>query len=281
MMPPVSGAALPGRSRGSITMAIVNVWAAGSLAALAAAVVIGVAALARIAVLIVHQPALSDDIYRYIFDGRNLAAGVNPHLVTPGERTDAAAERWPGESAVAAPRWLTYELEPLRNLLVTSERFGLKWAHFGGAYEPLLWTIEKLRPPWSGEQQEVLARRICLALVAAVLIGVWWCGCDAWAGARTMLAAMVLLSPATHPWCLLWALALVPMAFGPVAWVASLTLPWGYDALAHVSPDGVAAWGVSPWLMAAAYVPVYGVLAADIALKWKRARPLRRPPGPP
>jgi hypothetical protein len=54
------------------------------------------------------------------------------------------------------------------------------------------------------------------------------------------------------------------MAFGPAAWVLSLTLPWGYAALAHVTPDGEAAWAVSPWLMAAAYAPVYVVLVADL-----------------
>ncbi|MCZ6850958.1 MAG: hypothetical protein O7F17_04890, partial [Planctomycetota bacterium] len=33
---------------------------------------------ARVAVLFTHEPALSDDVYRYVFDGRNAAAGINP-----------------------------------------------------------------------------------------------------------------------------------------------------------------------------------------------------------
>lgn len=52
---------------------------------------------ARAAVLITHEPGLSDDAYRYIFDGRNLAAGFNPYLVLPADRLNAADESWPGE----------------------------------------------------------------------------------------------------------------------------------------------------------------------------------------
>ena len=87
-----------------------------------ATLVIVVAMLARILVVIGHEPRLSDDIYRYIFDGRNLAAGVNPYLVTPRQRMeelglevpavpdpsfelpprllDADEPRWTGEAAL-------------------------------------------------------------------------------------------------------------------------------------------------------------------------------------
>ena len=386
----------------------------------AAAVVFGVAALARVAVLVTHQPALSDDIYRYVFDGRNLASGVNPYTVKPEDRVDAAP-RWPGEpeivdrmnnrelhtiymptaqwvfgatglvipeswsspaagarvfrtvltvielaaialmlvalmgaarspwwatlyawhpltlteiagsghqeslgivllvgaiylgthapartwrwtvplalaslvkpvvlpvaalvlkgqnwrvwarsviigaavcAAIAAPLWLTGDGEPLVNIMATAERFRLKWAHFGGIYEPLLWAAEHLRPAWTNDQQEILARRICVALLAAVFVAVWLRGpTGVWARARCILMAMVLLSPAAHPWYLLWALAMVPMAPGAATWVASLTLPWGYAAWGHVTAEGTAEWGVSPWLMVAAYLPVYTALA--------------------
>ncbi|MCH8822575.1 MAG: hypothetical protein IH984_03610 [Planctomycetes bacterium] len=78
-----------------------------------------VAVSARIAVVLTHQPTLSDDIYRYIFDGRNLANSINPYLHAPAERlglsTDEIMERplgvlmesgvdlvddehWPGEA---------------------------------------------------------------------------------------------------------------------------------------------------------------------------------------
>ncbi|MHC4079961.1 MAG: glycosyltransferase 87 family protein [Planctomycetota bacterium] len=391
--------------------------------------VVGVAVLARLAVLLTHQPALSDDVYRYTFDGRNLAHGVNPYVVRPQDRIQAH-ERWPGEAAVAAlvnnpelhtiylpasqwvfagaglltpsawsspqaaarvyravfiafdvavigllllalrragrspwwaalyawhplpvteiagtghqesvgiallvaallvaaptmrrawqwtsllafsalvkpvvlpvaalvlkgqgwrawalslatgvvvcaavaaPLWAIGDADALGNFLETSERFRLKWAHFGSVYEPVLWTIERVCPQCPSDRQEVWARRLCLAVVAAVVVGAWWrMKGDTWKATRVILTAMVLLSPAAHPWYLLWALALVPMAFGPAAWVASLTLPWGYAALGHVTPQGAVAWGVSPWLMAAAYAPVYAAVAADLALKRRR-----------
>ncbi len=391
----------------------------------AAAVVLGVAALARVAVLVTHQPALSDDVYRYVFDGRNLASGVNPYMVTPQERLTGVAA-WPGEqeiaartnnpqlhtiylpttlwafgatglvipeswsspaasarvfrgglilielaaialslavltgtdrspwwaalyawhplalteiagsghqeslgiillvaavalgtrapariwrwtvplalsslvkpvalpiaafvlkgqgwrawagsaltgavvcAAIAAPLWLTGDGEPLQNLFATGQRFRLKWAHFGSVYEPLLWATEQLRPAWTNDQQEILARRICIAMLAAVFVALWLRGpASVWARARCLLLAMVLLSPAAHPWYLLWALALVPLAPGPATWVASLTLPWGYAAWSHVASDGRVEWGVPAWLMYAAYLPVYGALAVSLLL---------------
>ena len=84
-----------------------------------AAIIMLLAIMARGYVIVTHVPALSDDIYRYIFDGRNLAHGYNPYLDTPVQRagfhTDALLERplsvlmsesnsqsiderWPGEA---------------------------------------------------------------------------------------------------------------------------------------------------------------------------------------
>jgi len=45
-------------------------------------IVIGVALLARL-VLIPSQPTLSEDLYRYLWDGRQVARGVNPYLHAP------------------------------------------------------------------------------------------------------------------------------------------------------------------------------------------------------
>ena len=65
-------------------------------------IVLGVAILARLVVLVTHNPALSDDVYRYIFDGRNVAHGFNPYLTDPTDRRRAladggGAENWAGE----------------------------------------------------------------------------------------------------------------------------------------------------------------------------------------
>jgi len=174
-------------------------------------------------------------------------------------------------TALAAPLWLTDHGDPLRQLLATSDRFRLKWAHFGSFYEPLLWTLEHLRPEWTNDQQEVLARWICTALVAAVFAGVWWRGpTGLWGRCRCIMLAMVLLSPTAHPWYLLWALAMVPVAPGLVTWVASLTLAWGYGAWGHITADGTVSWAASGWTMLLAYAPIYGVLA------WQAGRRVAR-----
>ena len=78
------------------------------------------------------------------------------------------------------------------------------------------------------------------------------------------MTAMVLLSPTAHPWYLLWALAMVPMAMGWATWLASLTLSWGYVAWGNVATDGTPGWGVPAWVMVITYAPIYGVLAWEV-----------------
>ena len=83
--------------------------------------VLGVAVAVRVGVLLTHEPTLSDDVYRYVLDGRNLAHGINPYLTAPMQRlgfeSDTIVERplgvlmqqgralvdgeaWPGEGAL-------------------------------------------------------------------------------------------------------------------------------------------------------------------------------------
>ena len=83
--------------------------------------VLGVAVAVRAGVLLTHEPTLSDDVYRYVLDGRNLAHGINPYMTAPMQRlgfdTDTIVERplgvlvqqgrelvegeaWPGEGAL-------------------------------------------------------------------------------------------------------------------------------------------------------------------------------------
>lgn len=394
-----------------------------------AVVVLLVALAARGAVLVGHDPALSDDIHRYVFDGRNAAHGINPYLVAPEERR-GEAERWTGESAVVElvnnpelhtiylptsqivfalagtiapessddpaalarafravfvlfellamllllpalrhlgrPAWwlalyawhplalaeiagsghqdaiglplvvlalLLYTVSPRRllagvaaiavavlvkpvvlpvaalllrgrdrrvwttalvvgavvtaglllplllgdaaaiaNLRATGERFALKWAHFGSVYEPVLRGIESLAPGWTNDPQEQLARAVCTALLALVVLGLWLRGRDAWRDASLVFLAMVLLTPAAHPWYLLWALVLVPVAPTAGVWVASLTLPWGYAVLGDTID-----WTTPAWLLPVAFAPVYAALAADFVAQRRRSaeRPAR------
>jgi hypothetical protein len=105
-----------------------------------------------------------------------------------------------------------------------------------------------------------------------VILGVFLRGRDAWLDAAVIFLAMVLLSPTAHPWYLLWALALLPIARSGTVWVASLTLPWGYWVLA----DPVD-WSVPVWVMVVAYLPVYAALAIELILHWRR--PQRQPDG--
>ena len=77
--------------------------------------------------------------------------------------------------------------------------------------------------------------------------------------------AMVLLSPAAHPWYLLSALAVIPAAPSAAVWVASLTLPWGYIALGDTDE-----WLVPVWVMLLAYVPIYAALIVEVVVRWRQ-----------
>jgi hypothetical protein len=408
---------------------------------------------ARIAVLALHEPGLSDDVYRYVFDGRNHAAGINPYLVVPQERVDADVEAWSGERAIverinhpelttiylptsqwtfsvlgrilpeawqdpsssarffraamvciemvmmillalalyhagrsawwlalyawhplplseiagsghqdvigmtllvaallAATRWpmrtwlwtlllapavlvkpivlpvaafllrgtngevgrarsrkrrwgVSFLLgvivcaviavplffvpggQPLEEWRSTAERFALKWAHFGSVYEPLLMLIEWCMPTWTNDPQEQLARGICLLLVVAMAVWLFLSRLNVWQASMALMLVMVLFSPTAHPWYALWALALLPMAYGTAeigpqpsalsrqrkadtrqpsfcgawgVWVLSFTILFGYAQLGDVVN-----WSTPGWVLAAAYIPVYAALMLE------------------
>lgn len=392
--------------------------------------IILVALAVRAAVLIAHEPSLSHDVYRYVFDGRNLAAGYNPYLVLAVARVQASAERWPGEHelvprlafpelatpylpvseavfgaigatiskrhsdpsssarafrvgfvviefammlilvaalkragrsawwaalyawhplpiselagsghqevigvaclvvslaifgavpgktwrwttslafsalgkpitlpagpimlrgrpgrewlacaatgtvvivACIAPPWLIWgdHGRAYQNWYRTIDALGERASHFGGVYEAVLAATREAMPTGGTVlgfdlPPERVARHICLAIVAAAGITIFFSRLDAWRATRAMLFAGVLLAAAAHPWYLLWAFALFPMADGLAIWVFSLTLPWGYAAWADIVHRKV-----PPWLLAAAYVPVL------LALVWDVVRHLR------
>lgn len=171
--------------------------------------------------------------------------------------------------ALAAPLWFTHDLQPLKNLKETSSRFSLKWSHFGSVYESTLWTIRKIQPiedvniEWQkNDRQEAMARIVCLILLAIVMGMAFLSRLDVWAASRAVLFAMVLFSTTSHPWYVLWALMLAPVAMSPALWIASLTLMWGYAQLGDVVE-----WETPTWLMWAAYVPIYGALVIDMGGK--------------
>ena len=397
---------------------------------------------ARAAILTLHETSLSDDVYRYVFDGRNLAAGYNPYLVLPADRLHASAERWIGERQLvprlafpelATPylpvseavfgaigltigtRWSTpsssarafrvgfvvielammltmvvalkragrsawwaalYAWHPLpiselagsghqevigvaclvgslaifttvpgntwrwtallalsalgkpitlpagvimlrgrplrewfacaiigavviaaciaplwliwgdhgrayQNWRATVDQLGQGSAHFGGVYEAVRAAARQVTPT-DGRvlglnlPPEWLARIVCLAIFAAVAIGIFFRRSNAWQATCAMLLAVVLLTPVALPWYLLWAFALFPMADGRALWVLSLTLSWGYAAWA----DDVHRT-VPPWLLAAAYAPVLIALVWDVVRVSSSGSDLRAMPAPP
>ena len=176
--------------------------------------------------------------------------------------------------SLAAPLWFTNDLKPLENLKETSSRFSLKWSHFGSVYESTLWTIRKIKPiedvniEWQKkDRQEAMARIVCLILLMIVIAMAFLSRLNLWAASRVVLFAMVLISTTSHPWYVLWALMLAPVAMSPALWIASLTLMLGYAQLGDVVD-----WETSNWLMWVAYVPIYSALAIDIGGKLKRRK---------
>jgi hypothetical protein len=417
---------------------------------LPALIVLGVAIAARAVVLMVHEPSLSDDVYRYVYDGRNLAHGLNPYAITPLERTTALAsgeeERWAGEREllkllvypeittpylplsqyvfgglgiacergrwtspsasarvfrsgfviieiglmlvlVAALRardlsawWLAlYAWHPLPvsefagsghqdvigialmagallvmsraspgqargyvksaaaiagavmvkplALLVapiilrrslwrawiasgmvgaivcialalplrfwpgaapyeawkaTADWMAEKAAHFGGVYEPVLCMVRHAMPdgahraPGFNLEQEWLARKVCLGAFTVAFIVILLRVKDAWRAAAATLLALTLCSTTAHPWYLLWAFALCPLAGGAMSWTLwtyALAITLGY--VVFVTGKGHALgveWTVAPWMIALAYIPVLIALVVDVWVHVRRAR---------
>jgi len=392
----------------------------------------------RAAILVLHEPSLSHDVYRYVFDGRNLAAGYNPYLVLPADRLHAPAERWPGErqlvprlgfpdlatpylpvseavfgaigftigerwsdpassarafrtgfvvielammlimfavlkrarrsawwaalyawhplpiseladsghqdvigiaclvaslaiftgvpartwrwtvllalsalgkpitlpaaaimlrgrrlrdwlasaavgavviAACIAPPWLIWGDygRAYQNWHTTVDELAGRFTHFGGVYELVLAGVRQAMPPLRFNLSPYwLARNVCLAIFVAAAITIFFSRLDAWRATRAMLFAVVLLQPVAHPWYLLWAFALFPMADSRAMWVLSLTLPWGYANWA----DDVHRT-VPPWLLAAAYAPVLVALVWDVVRASSNGSDLRAMPDPP
>jgi hypothetical protein len=188
----------------------------------------------------------------------------------------------------------------------TVTTLGEKWAHFGGVYEPVLFVVRKLDPAegrYAGYNlvQETRARRMTMGLlgfaIAALVVGMWKrqrkrAGLDeppssiaddgrrspgmtsgaimAWRFTAAGLLALVVFTTTAHPWYLLWAFALAPLAMNWPLWILSLTISWGY--VVFVTGKGYAGgeeWTVPPWVIAAAYGPV---AAACVAALVNRAR---------
>jgi hypothetical protein len=173
-----------------------------------------------------------------------------------------------------APFWFFWgnDGSGYRNWRATTDVLAEKFAHFGGVYEPVLWTVQRAmpaedRPAGYNLKQEWLARKFCVAALGCVAVGVYFSRLNAWQATRAILFALVLLTTTAHPWYLLWAFALIPMAMSPGLWIASLTITWGYAVFATIGrPD----WPTVPaWVYAIAYGPVYLALVIDFGWSWR------------
>lgn len=423
--------------------------------AAASMLVLTVAVVARIAVLVTNEPALSDDVYRYIFDGRNVANGINPYLTDPADRVAAlsggASPHWRGEgellpllaypevtspylpvsqhvfallgafceqgdwtSPAASARvfrvgFTLFELALMCALLATLRRAGhsawwlalyawhplaidgfaasghqdiigialmiaamatigvvrdpnsprsestgvlatcaaaillalsvmvkpiaalaglmwlrrqplpvwflslgvgaitcvalaapLRWyphqpayqawkqtadwmaekgAHFGGVYEPVLCIVRHLMPdgpervPGFNLEQEWLARKICMWMLAGTLLAIFLLARDAWRATAAAMLALTLFSTMCHPWYLLWGLALFPLANRSWGlWIYSLTIAFGYAVFLTGKGHAFGVeWTVSPAAMAIAYIPVAIGVCVDVVAAVRRA----------
>lgn len=155
------------------------------------------------------------------------------------------------------PFMVTDGFAGMSNLAYTSKQFIRHWSFYGSIYGPLALITQK----------PVLSRWICFSLSFIVLLIIVTKPMDLWRSSRIFLFATLLFSTTAHPWYLLWSLALVPVAFSPAVWIASLTLPWGYYVLSDVIT-----WSVPGWLPVVTYVPIYTALLLDWLWRYYHAR---------
>ncbi|MEM6553870.1 MAG: hypothetical protein AAF750_17275 [Planctomycetota bacterium] len=90
-------------------------------------VILGVALAARVAAVVLLPPTLSDDVWRYVFDGRTLAGGGNPYAASPAEVMAAREAR-----GQAVPGWWSWINNPE---LVTIYQPTSQWVFAG------LWAV--------------------------------------------------------------------------------------------------------------------------------------------
>jgi hypothetical protein len=148
--------------------------------------------------------------------------------------------------------------------------FALKWRHNDSLYGVVYATLANPKPGWVWDDEALLlARYVCLALLALVgLVALIRCR-DPIRIALAVLGAQLLLSPTVHPWYLLWILPLLPMWPAP-AWMAfSWLVALSYQVLDGYSTSGD--WSLAAWVLWVEYVPVYLLLCWPLGRQlWRR-----------
>ena len=210
-----------------------------------------------------------------------LAAGVKPIALPVALPLAWALRRQPGRVAAAGGACLaTLALlygpflmmdGGLTGMWETSRTFVAKW-RFNGTLHPLAEGVTG-----SKAAADVLAGAVLLGvLVAATLLHR-----VPWRAALTYFFALICLSSTAHPWYLLWALALLPVAWaagrtvvGPAVWVASLTLAWSYAAWLNLAGGGE--YQLAPAQLLAVWGPIYAAIPAGAWVLLTSSRRRRR-----
>jgi len=229
--------------------------------------ILGVALAARLVTVLAGGPQLSDDLWRYIHDGRQLAGGANPYATTPQElgaptSGDAILDQinhpqlvtiyQPVSQYVFAALWLAHP-QGTDPLAVTTFRLGFVLFDLWIIVLLLGWLRDEDRSPWwviayawhplvisevaGSGHQDVIGIALLLASLRLVGrgrsspgVGMAWLGGVAFAGA---LAVKPVVLPLAIP--LLWAMRTQPRAvaaagFGGMLAIVAVYLPfvsWG------------------------------------------------------
>ncbi len=198
------------------------------------------------AILLASQPALSDDLYRYIWDGRVIAAGVDPYRYAPAapelaplrdplwERVNQKAQHTPYPPAAQLVFALTYRVAPdsvkaqqavavaadllaIGALLLLLARLGLPWARV------LLYAWSPLPALHFAHSAHNDALMVAALLLALALVG---------GGTRARIGSGLALALAAL-------VKLVQLLLGPVLlrrWRLAGALACGLGLLSGVAP---------------------------------------------
>ena len=162
----------------------------------------------------------------------------------------------------------------LGRMFETAGRFVGAW-RFNGSLHPLIETAaagllsfanadaEPAAGLWARpEAAKWLADSLCCGVLLVVLVAATLSHRVPWRAATTYLFVLICVSSTAHPWYLIWALALLPVAWSagptvvaPAVWVASLTLGWSY--VAHLRAEAGQGFTVGVWWSLAIWLPVY------------------------
>ncbi|MFG0330919.1 MAG: glycosyltransferase 87 family protein [Phycisphaerales bacterium] len=158
---------------------------------------------------------------------------------------------------IMAPFALDGGVEAWNRWRETLGEFVDRWAFNGSIYPLILASLN----------DHDLAKWITALLLTGVFVILRIRRVSVWTASRAFLFAALLLSTTAHPWYLLWSLCLIPIAFEPAVWIASLTLPWAYIVLNDVDGWTVPTW--TPWII---YAPIYLALGWSVWRSWSASR---------